>query len=293
MSIAAVVVTHNRLPLLKECLEALRKQSQPVDEIIVVDNDSSDGTSEWLSLQNDLQVLSQPNLGSAGGQYSGIKAAWQRGHEWIWCMDDDTLPAPQALEALTRCPYFGRDSTGYLASVVLWKDGSVHISNGTNPVESRHWIGRVLNEHCLGIVSASFVSVMFNRAAIERVGFPIKDYFIWSDDIEYTLRISQFFDCYAVLDSKVFHQTNENVGSAVTDNHSIKTRCYYRNAVCTQLLAPVRWSRSWPRRILRVAAFVFEELRRANSWRRRFTAFRYSMAGIPLYLKVRRTDLRR
>ncbi|MDB5174895.1 MAG: hypothetical protein JWN51_3668, partial [Phycisphaerales bacterium] len=48
-------------------------------DIFVIDNASEDGTSDWLKDQSDLTVISQANLGSSGGQYAGVKAAYQAG----------------------------------------------------------------------------------------------------------------------------------------------------------------------------------------------------------------------
>jgi len=285
--IAAIVVTHNRLTLLKGCVEALKTQTRKLDEIIVVDNASTDGTGEWLATQAGITIIKQENLGSAGGQYAGIKTAFQHGHDWVWCMDDDTLPTAKALEALTECPYFIKEKAGFLACLSLWKDGSSHISNGTNPDMSYDWRHRVLDERCIPVVSAAFVGIMFSRIAIQRVGFPLKEYFIWSDDVEYTLRVSREFRCYVVLDSKVYHQTKENVGSVVTDNYSMKTRCFYRNLICTNFLTPV----SWPRRIKRSLFFFIAELRNAQTWSRRFAIIRFSLAAVPFYLKVRKVNL--
>lgn len=91
-NICAVVVTYNRIKLLKECIDSLRKQTIILDGIIVVNNNSNDGTKEWLALQNDISAIHQENLGGAGGFYNGIKSAYNKGYNWIWCMDDDCLP---------------------------------------------------------------------------------------------------------------------------------------------------------------------------------------------------------
>lgn len=48
MKINCVVVTYNRLSLLKECLSALENQTYPIQRIVIVDNCSTDGTSEFL-----------------------------------------------------------------------------------------------------------------------------------------------------------------------------------------------------------------------------------------------------
>jgi rhamnopyranosyl-N-acetylglucosaminyl-diphospho-decaprenol beta-1,3/1,4-galactofuranosyltransferase len=290
--IAAVVVTHNRLALLKNCVEALRGQTHKLDEIIVVNNASDDGTREWLASQSGLTIIGQENLGSAGGQYSGLKAAYRNGHDWVWCMDDDSLPAPDALAALTKCPFFEKDSTGFLGSIVLWKDGSMHAMNPPVTVSCEKWLHRVLAEKCVEVRSNSFVGVLISRAAIAKVGFPIKEFFIWCDDTEYTLRISAHFACYAVLDSKVIHQTRANVGSGAAqtgpiDNHSLKIKCYYRNAVLLTLFNRF----SLLRRLKHIAEFVLNELHEARSAGRVFAILRYSLSGVWLYWKIHKTDL--
>ena len=57
--IAIVVVTYNRLKDLKNCIAAIKKQTYCKYDIIVVNNGSTDGTKEYLDLQNDIKVLHQ------------------------------------------------------------------------------------------------------------------------------------------------------------------------------------------------------------------------------------------
>ena len=73
MKTNCIIVTHNRLPLLKECLGAVEAQSYPVDKIIVIDNCSTDGTEDFLARQDNrrIEVIRLPqNIGGAGG-FSG------------------------------------------------------------------------------------------------------------------------------------------------------------------------------------------------------------------------------
>src|SRR5260221_11867980 len=91
-SIASIVVTRNRLALLKECVAALRAQTLKPDAIFVIDNASDDGTADWLKEQADLTVIRQANLGSSGGQPRGAKAAQSRRYESIW--GTDHYPSP-------------------------------------------------------------------------------------------------------------------------------------------------------------------------------------------------------
>ncbi|GAA6756682.1 hypothetical protein Thermus77420_21580 [Thermus thalpophilus] len=100
--VCAVIVTHNRKELLRECLRAVLAQTRPVDHILVVDNASTDGTADMLREEfSQVEVLRLPeNQGGAGGFHEGMKRAYELGYEWMWLMDDDALPSRTALEEL-------------------------------------------------------------------------------------------------------------------------------------------------------------------------------------------------
>src|ERR1035441_9411687 len=103
-SIAAVVVTYNRKALLGECLDALLKQTHPLDAIYVIDNASTDGTKEFLNERGYLReskiryVPLPDNTGGAGGFYEGLRHAFEAGFDWFWLMDDDVEPYLDGLE---------------------------------------------------------------------------------------------------------------------------------------------------------------------------------------------------
>ena len=105
MRIATIVVTYNRKELLLECLEHLFDQSYGSD-IIVVDNNSDDGTEEALRElieKKKIQYINTgANLGGAGGFQYGIKYATESGYDYLWIMDDDSMPTSNALEELLR-----------------------------------------------------------------------------------------------------------------------------------------------------------------------------------------------
>src|SRR6185295_14348754 len=99
----AVVVTHNRRDLLLACLDALAAQTHALEGVTVVDSASTDGTGEALAeaevrrrIPIDYIRLTR-NGGGAEGFHYGLRAALDSGAEWIWLMDDDCEPAPDAL----------------------------------------------------------------------------------------------------------------------------------------------------------------------------------------------------
>ena len=102
MNIIAVVVTYNRMELLKRNIRCLQ-QNKPISSIVIVNNGSTDGTTEWLAAQEGLTVINQTNVGGAGGFYTGIQYAIRR-VRWIWCMDDDVFPRATVWNNSCRIP---------------------------------------------------------------------------------------------------------------------------------------------------------------------------------------------
>jgi GT2 family glycosyltransferase len=239
--VAAIVVTFNRLEMLKECIQCLRHQSRRPELIIVINNNSNDGTKEWLLKQNDLITVNQENLGSSGGQWSGIVEAYKRGYDWFWCMDDDTAATQGALECLLTSPAALNSETGFLASLVLWKDGSVHKMNApwilravpfknlllpSHAKDEINWIKKIIENKQVRVKQASFVSLMVSRKVIEKVGLPLRNMFIWHDDAEFTDRISRFFHGYLIFESIVYHNTIDNIGPVVCNPNESQIKKY-------------------------------------------------------------------
>jgi len=216
-SIAAVVVTYNRLDLLRQCVEALRSQTEACD-ILVVNNASTDGTDQWLDEQQDVHSRNTgSNLGGAGGFNYGMRWAVETGYEYVWVMDDDTLPEPDALEKLLEADCILNGKYGWLSSMALWTDGSECKMNRQKLKKSFYDYSPLLKHGLIQAEQATFVSLFLRSDIVCRFGLPIKEYFIWGDDIEYTRRIAVRggTPCFIAGQSQVVHATKSNVGSNV------------------------------------------------------------------------------
>ncbi|MEI7812402.1 MAG: glycosyltransferase [Ignavibacteria bacterium] len=211
--IAAVVVTFNRIRLLKKCIDALRKQIQKVDVIIIVDNSSSDGTETWLNTQTDIVVIRQANSGSAGGQSSGIQKALDLGADRIWCMDDDCYATDNALSELMG----HADKLVVLNSVVLSNRSPNKLSFGLYDFSTGESFNEYSSLNVEVIESANFFNgTLFPKGIIETVGLPNKLLFIRGDEFEYYARIRHFgIQIITVVKSIVYHPEEEviNIGA--------------------------------------------------------------------------------
>ena len=216
-NVAAVVVTYNRLEMLRQCVDVLRAQTTACD-ILIVDNASTDGTANWLTSQLDLHYRNTgSNLGGAGGFNHGMRWAVEAGYDYVWVMDDDTLPQSDALEKLLEADSVLKGNYGWLSSVALWTDGNECRMNRQKLKKSFYEYSPLLKYGLAQAEQATFVSLFLRSETIRRFGLPIKEYYIWGDDLEYTRRIAARggVPCFIAGQSQVVHAAKSNVGSNV------------------------------------------------------------------------------
>jgi len=211
--VCAVVVTHNRRELLRECLDAVLGQTRRPDHVLVVDNASTDGTGELLAEYGDATEVLRlgRNEGSAGGFHAGMTEAAGRDFAWLWVMDDDTIPHADALEVLLAAPaerLAGLPAPSILASKVVWTDGNVHPMNppAPHPLDIDLFLAAV-ERGAVPIRSSTFPSLLVRSDAVRRHGAPRKGFWIWADDMDFTQRILRDEVGYAVPASVAVHKT--------------------------------------------------------------------------------------
>ena len=285
--IAAVVVTFNRLGLVQRLIKRLRDVPE-LDEIVVVDNASDDGTGDWLRDQPDLVGRRlEANRGGAGGFHEGLRVAVERGADLVWLMDDDGLPEPDCLTAL-----LGRSGDfDFWGPVVVDEADSdrlvfpIRLPGGTSVVRD------VASAEAVAVVGAiegvviPFNGVLVTRDLVEEIGLVRAEMFIWGDDHEYRLRAERAGARIAtIVDARIHHPAVGDLGTPMmfgrtTYNHSpsdLKHYCMARNN-----LVNLREYRGWPHAL----AFVAKTL-----WFYSFT--RRDPARIRLSLEAMRAGLR-
>ncbi|MFW7415412.1 glycosyltransferase [Demequina sp. SO4-18] len=208
--VVAVVVSYNRRDLLREALAAIGDQTTKCAALVVVDNGSTDGSvdaAREVSPGADVVELAV-NTGGAGGFAVGLRRAIEdHAADWVWLMDDDTIPEPTALEELLRAA----TTTGaaIAGSRVVWFDGSEHPMNTPRPrpLDSRARRDAAAAHGCMSVRSTSFVSMLVAADAVAEDGLPVADYFIWNDDFEFSTRVLRSRLGLHVPASVVVHKT--------------------------------------------------------------------------------------
>lgn len=211
----AVTVTFNRVSTLRRTLAALESQTRPVWKIVIVDNHSDEAQREELRAltegRADVEVLwMEENLGGAGGFERGMRYAKERyGPDWYWIMDDDAYPRRDTLEKLLR--YGGLEQMGCLAPLIWgvdWQKYQLYhhkVIKRLYTVDEAKFSGVEEMGEVERIDADAFVGTLFPRRTVEEEGFPDGGLFIYGDDTEYTVRISQNRRIYLIRDAVIEH----------------------------------------------------------------------------------------
>jgi GT2 family glycosyltransferase len=178
-----VVLTRNRVDSLRATLEAIMRQTRVPDEVVVVDNGSDDGTLVMLrtSYPTAHVIDTGLNLGAAGGRSRGMARAFERGHDVVWFVDDDTTPHEDTLattlELGARISDLGM--LGQLGGTLRY--GIIRHGRDRGPIAT----ARDARDVDFVLTDGAIVT----RAAYERAGVLDERYFIMMEDVEYPRRV--------------------------------------------------------------------------------------------------------
>jgi GT2 family glycosyltransferase len=260
-TVCAVVVTHNRLALLKECVAGLRSQTRRPEQILIVNNASTDGTVEWLAGQDDLWVIHQENLGASGGFYRGMKEAASSESGWIWVMDDDVRPDNGCLLELLRAaqelgpnvvmvPNRLADGKPLLAEPVIIDCSTFTQDYG--PVRIRNVATRPLSPQPLRIEGFTFEGPLFPATVVAKVGLPDPSYFLIGDDLDYAIRCKGRFRAFFVPTAVLTRQLPEQKPTSITTKDYYQVRNNYTSIPLKYGVFPSKYVRP----LIRALAFA-------------------------------------
>lgn len=240
-----VIVTFNRLEKLQHTLICYETQSQSFRNLIVVNNNSTDGTKEFLDSWKEADtpykkhvINMNKNLGGAGGFYEGQNYAMKMNPDWIFIADDDAYPDANMIERFYTFLSVSNDPDHYSAicSSVYNIDDTLctyHRQYISKPVLFKYQkVNSTESDYSqnFNIDLLSYVGAFLNTNALRQIGLVYKDYFIYYDDSEHSLRLKKYGTILCVPEIKMFHDGGLEAarGEYVTwrDYYSIRNRMH-------------------------------------------------------------------
>jgi GT2 family glycosyltransferase len=215
--LSVIVVNWNGKALLADCLASLRSQTCPDFEVIVVDNGSTDGSSQFVRQAfPDFRLIQlKENLGFAGGNNAGIREA--RG-EWVALINNDAVAEPTWLECLSRAVK-GDERVGLAASRVVLTSGALDSAGDGMTIAGvpyKRGHGNTPDGIFLQpseVFGASGCGVLLRRSMLDRIGLLDEDFFcIYEDgDLNFRARLAGF-QCIYVPEAEIIHRLHGTLG---------------------------------------------------------------------------------
>jgi len=215
MKIIVAVVTYNRSMLLSRCIDNILLQSRMPDQIVVINNGSTDNTEEMLGTKG-IKCITQENVGSAGGWHRAIAISIEENFDAVWLMDDDGFPHKDALLHLEKEM---QPNIACAASLVLQENkpdrfvfDMPKLNQSKLPIifsfPRKYSTINALEAHSQDGVyefAQLFNGALISTDAVRKIGNVNTEYFIYGDEVDFFYRIREAGAVISVLAAKHFH----------------------------------------------------------------------------------------
>jgi GT2 family glycosyltransferase len=261
--VSVTIVTYNSGRFIKRCLESVLEQRYPNREIIVIDNASTDGTTDILEQFDDRVkiIYNEENIGFAAAQNQAINLSMG---DWILTLNPDVLLLPGFIQELVAAgnvdPKCGTvcgklltilatfdlpekqlvDSTGIYFTPMLR-----HLDRGSQEVDNGHY---TKPEYVFGATAAA---ALYRRSMIEDISFDgdffDPDFFVYREDADVAWRAQLLgWRCVYTPEARGYHVRNVLPGNrralpAEINMHSVKNRFLMR----IKNITPALYRRNW------------------------------------------------
>lgn len=234
-SVAIILLNWNAYNDTVECLHSLEKLVYQNFHVFLVDNDSKDQSYEklragQLSGAFNLQltiIQSGSNMGCAGGNNVGMKAAYEQGYEYLWMLNNDTIVDQHSLTRLVdemetdhKIGIVGSKIINMNNNLVWFAGGSINPYLGTS---KPYGIDQQESEEFNMRKEVDFVvgcSMLFRRELIELIGWLDEDYFIYYEDTDWNLKAKKAgMKIVYVPDSLIYHKESSSTKSEELSPH--------------------------------------------------------------------------
>ncbi len=211
--VICIIVNWNGWQDTVECLHALNECDYPRLSTIVVDNGSTNDSIDRIRTAHPdiLLIESKKNLGFAGGNNVGIRYALDHRADYVWLLNNDTKPSPDALSELVA-KALTDDKIGAVASVTYFSD---------SPANVEAWAGARVNL-AIGYSknsrmprddswfhSLNGTSMLVSCRTIREAGLLDEGFFLYWEDTEFCLRLRKLgWRIAAAPESRVLHKVH-------------------------------------------------------------------------------------
>lgn len=218
--VCTIVLNYNNLSDTIETLQSALMLAYGNNDLLLVENSTQKEIPEKIrQLFPDLEIIeNQRNLGYAGGNNAGIRAAMQRGAEYIFVINNDVAFPPDVLEKLVSAMQSDRTAAACQPLVTYYDDKDKIWSAGT-----RLFLGyprlycKGKRKHGLGIKKTPFglvgCSLLFRAQSLMEIGLFDESLFLLQEETDWCMRAAKKgLNLLVVCDAVVHHKVSATLG---------------------------------------------------------------------------------
>lgn len=255
MKLTIIIVNYNTGDLLKECVDSIiaNPPGHPY-EIIVIDNDSSDGSMEIINgFRNVTKIFNRENLGFSRANNTGIRMA---AGEYVLLLNSDTLVVRDSLDRMIE--YMDvHPETGILGPKLTGKNGEiVQVSWDFQPTIFWEIVRRILSpENIRRFPVSGFIagmlqkktmrvpvitaaSMLVRKAVFDKAGMLDENMFLYFEEPDFCRRVKAGgWEIVFFPGARIIHLLGKSMGrvGVSTQVHYRRSQLYYYQKHCSRL----------------------------------------------------------
>lgn len=219
----------------RECIDSLVQITYPNYEIILVDNASTDGSTQYFrDHYEEIKIIeNQENLGFAEGNNVGIREALKQKANYILLLNNDTIVDPSFLEDLIEVGE-SDDSIGILSPIIYYYDDRNEIQYCGEKVNWYNGKLTKINIASKEIIHSEIIcgaSMLIKKETIDKIGLLPTEYFMLWEDIDYSIKaLKNDIKSAYITTSKIWHKGSVSIGgisSPIRMRYTIKNRIIF------------------------------------------------------------------
>ena len=214
--VSIVIINWNSGKDIGLCLESLRKTKYDGYEVIVVDNGSTDGSTEMIEKDfTEVRIIRNgENLGAAGANNIGMKDGFDHGADYVWILNNDVEVKPDTISKLVSYAE-GHPQFGLFSPVLYYHGTKDKIQYAGSTIDLKKQVSKTytdIKEFAKTDQKKAWLwstAILVKKDVYQRIGSFREKFFAYCDDMEYSLRAQNAgFGCAVVPKSKLYHKSH-------------------------------------------------------------------------------------
>ena len=220
--VAVIILNWNGFSDTCDCVESVLKSDYPHYEIFLVDNGSGDDSAVKLKerFPQVSFIQNTENLGYTGGNNIAIKQALNKGFDYFWLLNNDTVIENTCITALIESAQ-QNESVGLLTPLIYDFSDKAKLQHAGcyvnwNPLSMKriNSLQEYLNAQDKHQVCLWGTALLIKKSVVVAIGFLDEKFFAYHEDWDYCLRaIKAGLMCKVVVNTRIYHKNNLDLES--------------------------------------------------------------------------------